>query len=134
MYEVNAHRASSELGSSQQHAVAHTLVLMKGQAQNHTGPSSATKPWSSPGGEGALPRSPVKPASDAITHSPQQRTETLVKPWQRGRLAQVAQHAVRAAKAGEHHRVDALPRECAVAHAVQPLGGPHPRVTTREAW
>lgn len=67
--------------------------------------------------------------SDAVAHGPQQRIEALVQPWQRGRLAQVAQHAVRAAKAGEHHRVNALPGERAVAHAVQSLGRPRTRVT-----
>ncbi len=64
------------------------------------------------------------PTSYTVANSAKQRIEPGIQPRQRRRLAQVAQHAVRAAKAREHHRVDALPWKGAVAHAVQPLARP----------
>ena len=59
--------------------------------------------------------------SRTIPHGAKERVVGAVDQRQRGLPPQVAQHAVRAAKAGEHDRVHPLAREGAVAHAVQPL-------------
>ena len=72
------------------------------------------------------------PTSYTVANSAKQRIEPGIQPRQRRRLAQVAQHAVRAAKAREDHRVDALPWKGAVAHAVQPLARPRAQDSAKQ--
>jgi len=81
---------------------------------------------------------PAARRSHAVAHRAEQRVVPRVQPGQRGRAAQVGEHAVRAAEAREDHRVHALARERAVADAVQALraarsasGHGHAAVLTR---